>query len=239
MSTEHPEQPKAVPLYYAVLSGLRWLVEDLIVAYPEDVNARGGYYETPLFAAFAKEDLKVARLLLRDPGNSDCDFDFAWLLLKYNADVDLPNTEGQTPLGLSTANGQLRKCRLLVQQKANVNARDKDGRTPLWTASHHGHLDIVAYLIDSGADVNSADNKGWTPLHAGSDGGDLPLWSSYSSMARTCSSVPSPLWVPLRIALPPLASPGPIRFEKGTQEGTADASASRAAPFVRKKRAHE
>ncbi|KAH9016106.1 hypothetical protein EDB84DRAFT_1443241 [Lactarius hengduanensis] len=57
--------------------------------------------------------------------------------------------------------------------------------------------------------------------------------------ARTCSSVPSPLWVPLRIALPPLASPGPIRFEKGTQEGTADASASRAAPFVRKKRAHE
>ncbi|KAH9040492.1 hypothetical protein EDB85DRAFT_1886991 [Lactarius pseudohatsudake] len=57
--------------------------------------------------------------------------------------------------------------------------------------------------------------------------------------ARTCSSVPSPLWVPLRIALPPLASPGPIRFEKGMQEGTADASASRAAPFVRKKRAHE
>ncbi|KAH9008832.1 hypothetical protein EDB85DRAFT_1532638 [Lactarius pseudohatsudake] len=42
--------------------------------------------------------------------------------------------------------------------------------------------------------------------------------------------------------LPPLlssASPGPIRVEKGSQEGTADASALRAAPFVRKKRAHE
>ncbi|KAH9029619.1 hypothetical protein EDB84DRAFT_1439281 [Lactarius hengduanensis] len=33
--------------------------------------------------------------------------------------------------------------------------------------------------------------------------------------------------------------PGPIRVEKGSQEGTADAAASRAAPFVRKKRAHE
>ncbi|KAH9056328.1 hypothetical protein EDB87DRAFT_1262136 [Lactarius vividus] len=30
MSTEHPERPKATPLYYALLSGLPWLVEDLI-----------------------------------------------------------------------------------------------------------------------------------------------------------------------------------------------------------------
>ncbi|KAH9010051.1 hypothetical protein EDB85DRAFT_1331460 [Lactarius pseudohatsudake] len=56
-----------------------------------------------------------------------------------------------------------------------------------------------------------------------------------SDVAGTCSRSSLP-------PLPPLlssASPGPIRVEKGSQEGTADASASRAAPFVRKKRAHE
>jgi ankyrin repeat protein len=182
MSTEYPEQPKAVPLYYAVRGGFRWLVEGLASAHPEDVNERGGYFETPLFAAFAMEDDKSAASLLRcraDPNvlNSDGasilhyasqsgDVSFVWLLLKHNADVNLPNAEGQTPLGLSSVGGHLEVCRLLVQRDAKVDTRDHNGRTPLWIASHLGHLDVVLYLIDNCADVNSADNDGWSPLQS-------------------------------------------------------------------------
>ncbi|KAI9438508.1 hypothetical protein H4582DRAFT_174950 [Lactarius indigo] len=53
---KHPERPEAVPLYYAIPCGFRWLIEHLIVTYPRDVNARGGYYGTPLLATIRKED---------------------------------------------------------------------------------------------------------------------------------------------------------------------------------------
>jgi hypothetical protein len=59
-ATAHPERPQAVPLYYAVLCGFRGLIEHLIATYPKDVDARGGYYESPLLAAFVKEDIDTA-----------------------------------------------------------------------------------------------------------------------------------------------------------------------------------
>ena len=41
MADVHPTQPSAVPLYYASLCGLGGLVEHLVAAHPEEVNARG------------------------------------------------------------------------------------------------------------------------------------------------------------------------------------------------------
>ena len=64
MFTEHPTPPATIPLYYAILCGFQGLVERLIAARPQDVNARGGYYVTPLHAAFAKGNLDMSRLLL-------------------------------------------------------------------------------------------------------------------------------------------------------------------------------
>ena len=65
MPTRYPERPQAAPLYYAVLCGFRQLIEHLITSYPGTINTRGGYYETPLLAAFIKEDIDITLSLLQ------------------------------------------------------------------------------------------------------------------------------------------------------------------------------
>ncbi|KAH8987464.1 hypothetical protein EDB92DRAFT_1129088 [Lactarius akahatsu] len=59
-------RPPAVPLYYAALSGFHNLVKYLIATCPHNVNARGGYYVTPLHAAIAKGHVDITLLLLQE-----------------------------------------------------------------------------------------------------------------------------------------------------------------------------
>ena len=116
MSTERPEPPKAVPLYYTVRGGFRWLVEDLAAA--QGADGRGGYYETPLFAAFAIDDAKSVKSLLQCNADAnvlnsdgasvlhyasqDGDSEFVWLLLNHKADANLPTPKrrGSNPTGI-------------------------------------------------------------------------------------------------------------------------------------------
>jgi ankyrin repeat protein len=216
MSTGYPEQPKAVPLYYAVRGGFRWLVEGLASAHPEDVNDRGGYFETPLFAAFAMEDDKSAASLLRcraDPNvlNNDGasilhyasqsgDVGFVWLLLKHNADVNLPNAEGQTPLGLSSVGGHLEVCRLLVQRDAKVDARDHNGRTPLGLSSVGGHLEVCRLLVQRDAKVDARDHNGRTPLWIASHLGYLDVVLYLIDNCADVNSADNDGWSPLQSA---------------------------------------
>jgi ankyrin repeat protein len=59
-----PTRPSAVPLYYASLCGLHGLVEHLVASHPEEINARGGFHDTPLHAASAKGHFEIVKLLL-------------------------------------------------------------------------------------------------------------------------------------------------------------------------------
>ena len=165
MDTKHPERPEASPLYYAILCGFPWLIEYLIVTYPGDMDARGGYYGTPLHAVIRKEDITSSRgagMHVLENGDkrplhrtSSCErVDIVQLLLKHNVDVHLPNNIGRTPLHHASASGKLEIARLLVQWGADVQARDKTNWTPLHVASTCGHLGVAQFLIDSGADVN-------------------------------------------------------------------------------------
>ncbi len=151
MPTEHPERPEAAPLYYAILCGFLWLIEHLIVTYPGDVDARGGYYGTPLLAAVRKEDVNATPSPLQhgagvhDLENGDTSplhgasysgrIDIVQLLLEHNVDVNLPNEEGGTPLDWASASGKLEISRLVVQHGADVHSRNKDNWTPLQQAS--------------------------------------------------------------------------------------------------------
>ncbi len=189
--TTHPEQPEAMPLYYAVLCGFRGLIETLIATYPGDVSARGGYYTTPLLAAFIKEDIDTALSLLQhgaDVNILDQDnlsplhqasqsgrLDIVRLLLEHNADLELPNNLGQTPLELASGRGELEVSRLLLQRGADVNSRNNDGQSSLRITSPNGHLEVVRLLIDSGADVNSCDKDSWTSLHLASQEGHVGI----------------------------------------------------------------
>ena len=215
--TSHPERPQATPLYYAVLCGFRGLIEHLIATYPKDVDARGGYYESPLFAAFVKEDIDTALLLLQRGADTNIldkrgvghlhrasqggRLDIVRLLLEHNADIDLPDTvDGDTPLGWASDMGEMTISRLFLQRGAAVNSRNKLGASPLLGAARNGHLDIARLLIDSGAAADSRNNSGRTPLYVASQNGHVKVAELLIQRGADVDSRDNDGWTPLHSA---------------------------------------
>jgi hypothetical protein len=171
MFSARPTPPKAVPLYYATLCGLRDPVEHLIYTCPQDVNARGGYRGTPLHAAIAKRNVDVMQLLLAhgadvtaldDAGSTPLHeasrggrLTMMELLLDRNVDVNAQDNVGTTPLHLASREGELEVARALLQHGASPDSRNVGDRTPLHIASLNGHLDVVQLLLQSGASIDS------------------------------------------------------------------------------------
>ncbi|KAI9454232.1 hypothetical protein BJY52DRAFT_1285304 [Lactarius psammicola] len=52
------------PLYYSALCGFHDLVRYLAVKHPQHVNAIGGSYGFPLFAALYRNDFRVVEILM-------------------------------------------------------------------------------------------------------------------------------------------------------------------------------
>jgi hypothetical protein len=69
LSAPRQTQPQAVPLYYATLCGFRGLVKHLAITCPRDINARVGWYVTPLHTAFPKGNIDVTTFLLEHGAN--------------------------------------------------------------------------------------------------------------------------------------------------------------------------
>ena len=65
------KEPDAVPLYYAVCCGFRGLVERLLDVHPQDLNAEGGIFGTPLGAALHKGHPNIALSLLEHGADGD------------------------------------------------------------------------------------------------------------------------------------------------------------------------
>ena len=153
----------ATPLYYAALCGFRDVVEHLVIKYPEHVNARGGYFMTPLIAALGRRHFQTAELLRRN-----------------GADVDVRGVRRRTPLHSAARCGDSEMVRVLLNYKADVHAWTDLG----WTPIHYVSLgfpistipnicqslpDVARLLLEHGADVNAqvtgSDSSGRTPLH--------------------------------------------------------------------------
>ncbi len=56
------------------------------------------------------------------------------VLIEANADVNLANAGGVTPLNAAAQNGNLQIAKLLIEAHANINTTDNNGCTPLWRA---------------------------------------------------------------------------------------------------------
>jgi len=180
-------------LYYAALCGFHDLAEHLIGGYPQQVNAYGGQYVTPLVAALAKEHFKLAELLLRHgavttvnvrgnrkriPLHSAAYYgqiEVVQLLLKHDADVKSQDDFGETALHYLGANSDNSKgpnvsqtfaniARLMLEHDADVNARNGNGETPLHIAARSGEAEVARVLLKNGASVNEEDDEGKTPF---------------------------------------------------------------------------
>jgi ankyrin repeat protein len=170
----------AVPLYYAALCGFRDVSKHIIDRYPQDVNARGGYYVTPLVAALAGRHFDTAQLLCihgADP-NVRCydgktplhaavqsgDLEVVQKLIEYNADINARNVVGWTTLHIASHLNQpnMGVIQLLLENGIDIDARAKDDSTALHAASAYGTIEVVRFLLERGASAEIRDNQGRT-----------------------------------------------------------------------------
>ena len=89
------------------------------------------------------------------------------LLIKKGADVNIKDTDGETPLHV-VAHGnkndkkpiELEVAKLLIEKGADINAKneDRDYQTPLCYAASHNRVELAKLLIEKGADVNNDVN---------------------------------------------------------------------------------
>src|SRR6266404_566987 len=194
MSTMHPTQPFASPLYYAALYGLCSVVECLAVKHPGDVTTDCGSHGNPFHAACAKREIDTALILLQHGADINAldnsrrsalrrasengRVDVVKFLLEQQADVNVQDDEGASPLHRAAMSGFREACRLLLMHGANAESQDFVEGTPLHTASWNGHCDIVEELCVHGANANARDNQLWTPLHLASMQGHLEIVKS-------------------------------------------------------------
>ncbi|KAH9178030.1 hypothetical protein EDB89DRAFT_1299174 [Lactarius sanguifluus] len=153
-----PEQTEAPPLYCAVRIGNRTLVEHVLSERPQDVNIKGGYYGTPLHAAFFERDIETV-----------------WLLLENGADVNIRGYEDRTPLHWTSMLGLPDVTRWLLHRGVDVTAEDEDQWTALHYAAYNGRLEVAGILLEHNAEVNASQRHGRVPLHYAAEEGHLEV----------------------------------------------------------------
>ena len=176
------QTPANTSLYYAALCGFGNLVEQLIIKYPQHVNAIGGYYLTPAVVALAGRYFQLAEVLHRNGSSveprgsyentplhgaaSHEDLEMVQVLLEYRVDANAQNSFFSTPLNFAARgyHDDPRVARLLIERGADPNIRGWSGYTPLHCALKKGWIEIARVLIEHGADVELKDNNGKTPL---------------------------------------------------------------------------
>ncbi|WP_264954023.1 MULTISPECIES: ankyrin repeat domain-containing protein [unclassified Wolbachia] len=100
--------------------------------------------------------------------------DIVEALSKNGADVEVKDSNGDTPLHKAAFWGYSNIVNALLENGADVKVK-KNGKTPLHSAATGGHLKIVQALLKNKADVNVTDNYGNTPLHNAVDNGHLEI----------------------------------------------------------------
>ena len=86
-------------------------------------------------------------------------------LISLGANINIQNTDSNTPLHIAALNGHLEIVKLLLEKGADVNVKDKEGTTPLHLAASLGHFDIVKNLLNAKACINAKDKFNNMPLH--------------------------------------------------------------------------
>jgi ankyrin repeat protein len=132
----------------AAMQGDRATVQSLIAA-KIDVNLAQGDGSTALHWAAYRDDIEMARLLIRAGANVKA----------------VTRLGDYTPVFWAAKNGSAPMIDLLIKAGVDVNASNKAGTTPLMLAAASGKADAVKVLLDHNASVDALDTiNGQTAL---------------------------------------------------------------------------
>ncbi|RYE05819.1 MAG: ankyrin repeat domain-containing protein [Rickettsiaceae bacterium] len=87
------------------------------------------------------------------------------LVSKHQADINIRNLNGETPLHIAAKTDKASTIETLIELKADIEAQDIDGNTPLMMATRAGHQKSIHVLLRLKADINATNYNGTTPLH--------------------------------------------------------------------------
>ena len=191
------------PLYYAALYGFEDLVKLLVVKYPQDVNASGYTYLSPLAAALARKHFQTVKLLYRNGAHVDIrgnngetlfisalwsgDLEKVQVLLDCKADVNIRGPNDLTPIQYVSQGSRLvfihqnipqllpDLAQLLLEHGADVNVRNRNGSTALHLAAEYGRVEVMRVLLRHDANADAKDSQGRTPFHAAAGYGGVEV----------------------------------------------------------------
>ena len=199
---KHPEQVNArggrnlFPLP-AALYKKHFRVADLLYKHGAIVDVRGDDARTPLYTASIDGSVDTMQWLLNHGASPNARsspllgtplriaayhmyLDAVQVLLKHNADLNLQDYFGKTPLYEILNNGDSSReeervtiMRLLLEHGADPNRCANDLRTPLHEASSRGQVKAARLLLSYGVKIDEKDDTGRTPFQlAASKGHD-------------------------------------------------------------------
>lgn len=97
------------------------------------------------------------------------------LLIKYGADLELRDKNGNTALAYAVVYGCVNAARVLLDKDANSNTADGDGWTALMGAAIEGEKEMVELLLAHGANPYAEDTCGGTAYQYAKSMGHLEV----------------------------------------------------------------
>ncbi|XP_024031881.1 protein S-acyltransferase 24 [Morus notabilis] len=186
-SVSEPDGLGYYALQWAALNN-RTAAAQYIIQHGGDVNATDHTGQTALHWSAVRGAIQVGELLLQEGARINAADMYGYqtthvaaqygqtaflyhIVSKWNADPDVPDNDGRTPLHWAAYKGFADSVRLLLFLDAHRGRQDKEGCTPLHWAAIRGNLEACTVLVQAGKkeDLMITDNTGLTPAQLASD----------------------------------------------------------------------
>ncbi|KAK9286266.1 hypothetical protein L1049_014654 [Liquidambar formosana] len=188
-SLSKPDGNGYYPLQWASLNNFTDIVQ-YIIEHGGDVNAGDNSQQTALHWAAVRGQIAVADVLLQNGARVEAADVNGYravhvaaqygqtaflnhIIAKYNADFDVPDNDGRSPLHWAAYKGFADTIRLLLFRDACQGRQDKEGCTPLHWAALRGNIEACTVLVHAGTkqELMVKDNAGFNPVQLASDKG--------------------------------------------------------------------
>ncbi|KAH0850158.1 LOW QUALITY PROTEIN: hypothetical protein HID58_095723 [Brassica napus] len=167
-SVSEPDGLGYYALQWSALNN-RSAVAQYIIEHGGDVHATDHTGQTALHWSAVRGATQVADSYCKRPTHVAAQYGqtafLCHVVSKWNADPDVPDNDGRSPLHWAAYKGFADSIRLLLFLDAYRGRQDKEGCTPLHWAAIRGNLEACTVLVQAGKkdDLMITDNTGLTP----------------------------------------------------------------------------